>query len=496
MRTTVAAACLLVAAAALAQSPRKPATAAGPSLPGAVTAAPDWLKSGGPVPFDLKAYFAAPPAGRNAAPLYLDAIAEFGTEMAVCFPAGPERDRRDRAAKGRYDRFLPVYEAFGKDPAGVTTEQLDEVCRPYDEGFAKLAAAQKLPECVFQAGLGVESLLPHAQSARQVVRVVQLRVERDLRRGAIDPAIDDVATVLRLVRDLRPRGHSITQLVSIAIENVLDVAIIPPILAAPGLKVEHTDRLLKLLAEHEAKALEPLREALKAEYITWRAVARDLAGRNADQGKNQAAKAQRRAVELLLGAGGQSPRPADVDEAVKALGRPSAADYQAATEELTRFYRTMDALVDRPFAGRLAQARASAEALTGDRPLTKRIAAVLPATDGLLIASARDAALLRGTIALVALKRWELTGHTAPADLDAVAKAARLKSVPIDPYDGRPLRLASIDGRPVIYSIGQDGRDDGARVDSKLDAKPPGDMLFRLPEVRKAEPSAAPAANR
>src|SRR5262249_3097997 len=63
-----------------------------PRLPGAVTKIPDWI--GTDAPFDVARTFPVVPRDRNAAPLYLDALFEFGAEMAVCFPAGPERDRR------------------------------------------------------------------------------------------------------------------------------------------------------------------------------------------------------------------------------------------------------------------------------------------------------------------------------------------------------------------------------------------------------------------
>jgi hypothetical protein len=73
-----------------------------PRLPGAVTKAPDWI--GTDAPFDVSRFFAPVPGDRNAAPLYLDALFEFGAEMAVCFPEGPERDRRRQAAADRMRR--------------------------------------------------------------------------------------------------------------------------------------------------------------------------------------------------------------------------------------------------------------------------------------------------------------------------------------------------------------------------------------------------------
>jgi hypothetical protein len=55
-----------------------------------------------------------------------------------------------------------------------------------------------------------------------------------------------------------------------------------------------------------------------------------------------------------------------------------------------------------------------------------------------------------------------------------------LKSVPLDPYDAKSMRLAEVDSGPVVYSIGKDGRDDGGKVDSYFDSKP-GDQTFSIP---------------
>ena len=88
-----------------------------PRLPGAVTKAPDWI--GDDAPFDVKKYFAAVPRDRNAAPLYLDALFEFGSEVAVCFPEGPERERRRQAADDRTKRYMELYDQLRKDEAAV-----------------------------------------------------------------------------------------------------------------------------------------------------------------------------------------------------------------------------------------------------------------------------------------------------------------------------------------------------------------------------------------
>jgi hypothetical protein len=39
-----------------------------------------------------------------------------------------------------------------------------------------------------------------------------------------------------------------------------------------------------------------------------------------------------------------------------------------------------------------------------------------------------------------------------------------LPAVPVDRFDGNPLRYRVVDGRPLVYSIGSDGKDDGGRA--------------------------------
>jgi hypothetical protein len=64
-------------------------------------------------------------------------------------------------------------------------------------------------------------------------------------------------------------------------------------------------------------------------------------------------------------------------------------------------------------------------------------------------------------IAAIALKRYELRHHQIPATLDELTPDL-LKTVPIDCMDSEPLRYRSnADGTFLLYSVGDDGKDDG-----------------------------------
>ena len=62
---------------------------------------------------------------------------------------------------------------------------------------------------------------------------------------------------------------------------------------------------------------------------------------------------------------------------------------------------------------------------------------------------------------------------------------AGLEGVPLDGYTDQPLKLATIQGKPVIYSVGPDGKDDNAMVEWEPfnETKTAGDFLFRFEPV-------------
>ena len=70
-------------------------------------------------------------------------------------------------------------------------------------------------------------------------------------------------------------------------------------------------------------------------------------------------------------------------------------------------------------------------------------------------------ALRQMAIAAIALKRYHLAHHEYPERLDAMAPEY-FEAVPFDPADGQPLRYrCNPDGSFLLYSIGDNGKDDG-----------------------------------
>jgi hypothetical protein len=462
------------------------AEAAGPypRLPAAVTRVPEGLDANSP--FDIKKFFLTVPRERNAAPLYLDAFFEFGNELATCFPAGAETDRRRQATSDRVKRYSELEQALFKDPKAVAPSAIDEVIKLYDTGFRKLALAQRRDQCVFEAGLGIGTLLPHIQAARQVTRVVSLKVRRALDRRDFDGASRDVDTVLRLARDLQPRAAMSNQLVAVAISQVAYIDMIPRILAASGLRIEHCDRLLNLLTSHESKSTDGYSEGLREGYLATRVTIRDLVRHQRVLAEQLGLKPGESVVKALLSRMDLYP-PNSVksfpDDADAQVARTSTAKMTMKVRELVRYYSALLELDGKPYAERIVKARALK--ITGGDDVFSRLVILMTAdSESFMRAISRATASLRATECLVAVRRWQLGHRGVPRDMKTAIQGSPLRAVPVDPYDGKPMRLTLLNGQPVVYSIGRDGKDDGGQVDSDRDQRPAGDLIYRLMPVQ------------
>ena len=74
------------------------------------------------------------------------------------------------AAGDRARRLSELYDVVLNDPAKLDVKAADTLLEELREGFRKIDAAQRRPDCVFAVGLSVEAIVPHAQAARTVAR--------------------------------------------------------------------------------------------------------------------------------------------------------------------------------------------------------------------------------------------------------------------------------------------------------------------------------------
>jgi hypothetical protein len=89
-------------------------------------------------------------------------------------------------------------------------------------------------------------------------------------------------------------------------------------------------------------------------------------------------------------------------------------------------------------------------------------AVFLPGSPGLNKSEIRCFAMVRLATTSVAIERFRLDAKRLPQSLDELAPRF-LPAVPTDPFDGQPLRYRRLAKGYLIYSVGQDGQDDGGR---------------------------------
>jgi hypothetical protein len=247
-----------------------------------------------------------------------------------------------------------------------------------------------------------------------------------------------------------------------------------------------------VLAEHERRALpNPLAEGWRVEYVLARNHLRDLEKRTGAFSTEGLAEFSRMYGERVNTSGeaiaalnrfcemqfkthpDRSPIAADVDAE---LARLSTEDWRREVKVVSRCYSEIIRVAELPYSEQM-EANSRMAALR-EGSLVLSISAPTPPL--VTLAVVRATATRRGRLCLAAVRRWELLRGTPPPDLSAACKAAGLASVPIDPFSGEPMRITLLDGKPVVYSVGPDGRDDGARLES-TDSDKPGDVLFRIP---------------
>jgi hypothetical protein len=89
---------------------------------------------------------------------------------------------------------------------------------------------------------------------------------------------------------------------------------------------------------------------------------------------------------------------------------------------------------------------------------------------------------MRTAIVMVAVERYRRDHHRWPEALTDLVPVY-LATVLTDPYDGAPVRFHRFAEGVVVYSVGEDGQDNGGNV--ALMGKPGTDRGWRLWDVQQ-----------
>ena len=495
-----------------------------PVLPGAVIEAPLWLDTAGP--FNAQDLFAPLESEQNAAPLYLNALIGFSPELAVCVP----EDFREPAisnARRRSQEFVALFRQWKNDPKSVDAAALDLCLAGYSGSFDELSKAQRRLRCAFNSDLNLFSEQRHVNAAREVANVATLRIQHSMRDGqpaprkvgtdekpreaplsVVEKSLADMERVLRLSRDLRPRGRIETQLASLAIDQTM-LDLIPRLVARPELTVADCDRITKLLTRHRADAMNPFVEGLRAEYLLLRTLLQDLQTGNGLLPETRLANevndgGRHPAVVDSVSPGYLLASKANVDDVT---GRATAIDANLRTFTTADFETerdTLDAIWTELFkvANDAAGVRRAATLAAGTKLLADT--AYLGSLSNITELADRTTwwdTTLNALHCVLAIRRWELEQTEPPPDLLTAVRRSGLSFVPIDPFDGGPLRVSFVNDDAMIYSVGPDGVDDaGKKIVDSPDSDAKGDIVFRIPyhaaaskRTVRAAPGSTPA---
>jgi hypothetical protein len=133
---------------------------------------------------------------------------------------------------------------------------------------------------------------------------------------------------------------------------------------------------------------------------------------------------------------------------------------------------------------------AEIEASIKGAPLFVRLLA--PASSKVADATLRSLAEVRCAIVAVAAERYRLKHGDWPETLAKLVEARYLKRVPLDPYDGNPLRWKRLPDGVVVYSLGPGGKDNGGNLNRHNPIAPDSDTGVKLWDVPLRRQAAMP----
>lgn len=100
-------------------------------------------------------------------------------------------------------------------------------------------------------------------------------------------------------------------------------------------------------------------------------------------------------------------------------------------------------------------------------------------------------ARLAAAVTTIAAERFRMANHRWPKNIEELIPKY-LGEIPIDPWNGQPMRMKQVDGGLVVYSVGKDQTDGGGEIGSSEDVRAT-DVGLRLfdPAKRRQPPKAS-----
>jgi hypothetical protein len=381
---------------------------------------------------ELNKWYAAVPDSENAALMMTQAFALMRT-----FP-----DTRSNEVS----RFQPPPRGQRLTPDQV--QVLSDYIQTNAAALAKVNEALGLPQSRYPVDFspGFNTLLPHLGKIKTLAQTYRDQALLAIDSGHGGDASTSLATTLRLARTLDEEPGLISQLVRIAVvkigtgtlERRLNAGNLSAVeltgLASQFTAVNKTNLLVRALIGERAIAI-PYFRMSRAEIN--RLTKADEEGSEPQSGPPLAGR-----EPLLFRATGFFERDLrfylqvmQTDITLAKLGPPRSL----VSTNLNQYVET--------------RTKSRYYILSG---------LLLPSLSGVLIKEAESLALVRISTTALAAELFRLANNRLPKDLHELVPGF-LPSLPVDPFDGAPLRYKQLPKGYVIYSVGRDGHDDGGK---------------------------------
>ena len=285
---------------------------------------------------------------------------------------------------------------------------------------------------------GFSVLLPHLGKIREGVKILRLESMLDAENDSAQEAMESVQTMIGVAESLHNEPMLISQLVNIACQSV----------AIKSLEraVNRTDFSNDQLKKIDKVLSDILCDGIKNAFIGERCCAADIYNMSASK-----------RLEVLGGKG--------IIVVPMAISRAVGFEYMQGCKHMEIMNNYID-LFDLPEHERIAAAKRVEDEIEALSNLNYTLKAFMPALSKCVTLDLRHMAQIRTARMGIAAERFYLDKGYYPLSLDFLVPAY-IDKVLFDPFDGKELRYKKLSCGFVVYSIGDDLRDnDGKPLDT------------------------------
>jgi hypothetical protein len=373
---------------------------------------------------ELDQWYSIPPNTENAADTIIDAIA--------AFQQWPQQDKEDLPLIGNADK---------PKRTETMTEPLKEIIAEYLADNIKalelLHKAAQIEHSRYPVDftVGFDVLMPYISDLRKSAQLLALEAYLHAQNNQPDFVIDSITAGFGVARSLEKEPTLISQLVQIACQ-----ALTVQSLEHAVNRIEFSDEQLKHLSQilKDAQAPEGMLYGFAGERCLWMDVF---------------AQPTVRKLQYINVSTPASP--------LKWLYTAIGMIDQDAGIYLDIMTRYVEAFKLSPIE-RLKVAKAVEVDIKKIPKIHFLTRAILPAIARITELDFRNIALLDAARVAIAVERYRLANGKLPDSLDDLVPKF-LESVPIDPFDAKPLKYKKFGPGFVIYSVGEDLSDDGGK---------------------------------